>query len=123
MLKIKRLFKSFRYAFKGLYKVWHEEQNFQIQSIVAILVVLVGWYFRIKNFEWLILILTMSLPMLMEVLNSAVERVADILKPRIDTYVKEIKDIMAAAVMLASVFSVIIGLIIFIPYIILILDK
>jgi diacylglycerol kinase len=54
--------------------------------------------------------------MLMELANSAVERVADILKPRIHDYVKEIKDIMAAAVFLASMSAVVIGLIIFLPY-------
>ena len=52
----------------------------------------------------------------MELVNSAVERVTDVLKPRINTYVKEIKDIMAAAVMLSSFTAIIIGLIIFIPY-------
>jgi diacylglycerol kinase len=53
----------------------------------------------------------------MEVINSAVERVTDVLKPRISSYVKEIKDIMAAAVMLASFVSVLLGIIIFWPYI------
>jgi diacylglycerol kinase len=54
----------------------------------------------------------------MEILNSAVERVADALKPRIDNYVKEIKDIMAAGVMLASIMSIIAGIFIFLPYLI-----
>jgi diacylglycerol kinase len=51
----------------------------------------------------------------MELANSAVERIADILKPRIHSYVKEIKDITAAAVMISAILSIIIGLIIFIP--------
>ena len=51
----------------------------------------------------------------MEIANSAVERVTDVLKPRIDGYVKDIKDIMAAAVMLSSLAAVIIGLIILGP--------
>ena len=116
MIKIKRLYKSFIYAFRGLGKTLKEEQNLQIQSIVGLVVIILGWYFRIEVEEWLILIVVIGLVILMELVNSAVERITDVLKPRLDSYVKEIKDIMAAAVMLASVIAVTVGLIIFLPY-------
>jgi len=116
MIKIKRLYKSFTYAFRGLGKTLKEEQNLQIQSIAGLVVIILGWYFRIEVEEWLILILVIGLVILMEIINSAIERITDVLKPRLDSYVKEIKDIMAAAVMLASVIAIIVGLIIFIPY-------
>jgi len=116
MIKIKRLYKSFTYAFRGLFKTLREEQNLQIQSIAGLVVIILGWYFRIEVEEWLILILVIGLVILMEIINSAIERITDVLKPRLDNYVKEIKDIMAAAVMLASVIAIIVGLIIFIPY-------
>jgi undecaprenol kinase len=116
MIRIKRLFKSFIYAFKGLKKTFVEEQNFQIQSSIALLVVVLGIFFRISKIEWCIILFTICSVLLMELANSAVERVTDILKPRIHEYVKEIKDIMAAAVFLASFFAVIIGIIIFFPY-------
>ena len=116
MLKIKRLVKSFQYAFRGLVKAFKEEQNMQIQTLTGILVMLLAWYFQIERFEWIFLIFVIGLVVLMELANSAVERITDVLKPRLDTYVKEIKDIMAAAVMLSSFVAVIIGLIIFLPY-------
>ena len=116
MIKIKRLYKSFTYAFRGLGKTLKEEQNLQIQSIAGLVVIILGWYFRIEVEEWLILILVIGLVILMEIINSAIERITDVLKPRLDSYVKEIKDIMAAAVMLASVIAVTVGLIIFLPY-------
>lgn len=116
MIKFRRLFKSFTYAFKGIYKVFKEEQNLRIQSFIALVVVIAGFIFNIKKTEWLIIILFIVLVVLMEIVNSAVERVTDILKPRIHDYVKEIKDIMAAAVMVSSVAAAIIGLIIFWPY-------
>ena len=116
MIKTKRLYKSFTYAFRGLFKTLREEQNLQIQSLAGLVVIILGWYFRIKNWEWLILILVIGLVILMEIINSAIERITDVLKPRLDSYVKEIKDIMAAAVMLASIIAVIVGLIIFLPY-------
>ena len=116
MISIKRLIKSFHYALKGLVKTFQEEQNLKVQAIAGLLVMLIAWKFRISPLEWIILILAISLVILMEIVNSAVERVTDVLKPRINGYVKEIKDIMAAAVMLASLAAVIAGLIIFWPY-------
>ena len=117
MIRIKRLAKSFIYAFRGFFKTIREEQNLKIQVIVSFLVISLGWYFKISQFEWIILVIVIGLVILTEIFNSAIERVTDVLKPRINGYVKEIKDIMAAAVMLASIMAVIVGLIIFLPYI------
>lgn len=118
MIKLKRLIKSFTYAFRGLYKTFREEQNLKIQSTFGILAVLAGLYLQISRLEWCLLLLVIGLVILMEIVNSAVERVTDLLKPRINTYVKEIKDIMAAAVMLASLTAVVIGFLIFAPYLV-----
>lgn len=117
MINPKRLIKSFKYAFKGLLKVFKEEQNLRIQAFFAMIVIVLALFFQINRLEWVLLIFVISLVMLMELANSAVERIADILKPRIDDYVKEIKDIAAAGVMLASFVAVIIGVIIFWPYV------
>lgn len=116
MIRFKRLFKSFMYAFKGLFRVFREEQNLKIQLFFGTIAICLGFVFEIKPIEWCFIIISIFLVLLMEIINSAIERVTDVLKPRIHQYVKEIKDIMAAAVMLASLVSVIIGLIIFLPY-------
>lgn len=116
MIKFKRLLKSFNYSFRGLYKVLKEEQNMRIQLLAAIIVVALAIFFHIKAVEWLILIVLMSMVFLAEVINSAVERITDVLRPRINDYVKEIKDIMAAAVMITAITSIIAGIIIFYPY-------
>jgi len=116
MIKIKRLFKSFQYAIRGLVKTFREELNLKIQAIAGLFIISLGWYFKIKPTEWTVLIVVIGLVILIEIVNSAIERVTDVLKPRINGYVKEIKDIMAAAVMLASIIAVIVGLIIFTPY-------
>ena len=118
MIRMKRLFKSFGYAFRGLKKTYREEQNIRVQVIVGILVLLFAFFVGLNRIEFSIIIFLVILVMLMELANSAVERIADVLKPRINTYIKEIKDIMAAAVLLASIMSVIVGLIIFWPYLI-----
>ncbi|MEI7497824.1 MAG: diacylglycerol kinase family protein [Candidatus Falkowbacteria bacterium] len=117
MIKITRLFKSFIYAFRGLVKVVREEQNFQIQLTAAILVFIAAVWLKISTTEWLVLMGIILLVLLMELVNSAVERVTDLFKPRISTYVKEIKDIMAAAVLLASLGAIVVGVIIFGPHV------
>ncbi len=115
--KLERLKKSFQYAGKGLLKVFQEEQNIRIQTITAIVAIFFAVYYKIERVEWMFLIFSIILVLLMEVLNSAIERVADVFKPRISTYVKEIKDIMAGSVLLSSMLAIIIGIIIFYPYI------
>ena len=117
MIKIKRLIKSFKYAFKGFVKVYKEEQNLRIQSVIALCSIILGAFLGIDRLEWMALFFVILAVLLAEIMNSAVERITDVLKPRIDKYVKEIKDIMAAAVMLASISAIIVGFIIFIPYI------
>jgi undecaprenol kinase len=117
MIKTKRLFKSFIYATKGLYKTFKEEQNLKLQAIAACLAIFFGFILKIKTSDWVSIVIIITIVLTMEILNSAVERVADVLKPRIDKYIKEIKDIMAAGVMLASIMAIIVGLLVFLPYI------
>lgn len=117
MLSLKRFFKSFFYAFRGLAKAWKGERNLRVESVIGIMILVAGFFFGIKPIEWCLLIFVIGLVILMELANSAVERISDILKPRIHSYVKDIKDIAAASVMISAVMSIIIGLIVFIPYI------
>lgn len=115
MISFKRLLKSFSYASRGLFKTWREEQNLQIHTLAALAVFTAAYLFGVSQFEWLVLLLTVLLVFLMEIVNSAIERVTDILKPRIHGYVKEIKDIMAAAVMISAIGAFVVGLVIFGP--------
>jgi undecaprenol kinase len=117
MIKIKRLAKSFTYAFRGLVKTYREEQNLHIQSMVGGFVIFLSLYLGLSTIELSMIIFLIGLVLLMEFANSAVERITDVLKPRMNTYVKEIKDIMAAAVLLASILSIVVGVLIFWPYI------
>jgi len=118
MIKIKRLLKSFKYAISGLVKIFKEEQNLRIQFFLGLITLCFAYLFKIEKIELLLIIFSVGLVILMETINSAVERIADVLKPRINNYIKEIKDITAAAVMIASIISLIIGIMIFYPYIV-----
>ncbi len=118
MIRLGRLLRSFGYAVKGLTKVFREEQNLKIQSILSLITIILGIYFRINAYNWTLLFLVIGLVLITEITNSAVERITDVLKPRINSYVKEIKDIMAAAVLLSSLAALAVGAIIFLPHLV-----
>jgi undecaprenol kinase len=118
IIDIKRLKKSFIFALHGLRVIIKKEQNFRIHFFIAIVVVILGFVFKIQNWEWVAVLLMIFFVLLLEIVNTIVERVADSLKPRVNAYVKEAKDLMSAAVLLSALLSVVIGLLIFIPHVI-----
>lgn len=105
-----------RYAFKGFRFVFTHEQNFRLQILIALVVILAMLYFRITGIQAVMLIFCIVSVLVLEVINSIFEHLVDLLKPRIHYIVGEIKNMMAAAVLLASVSAGIIGFIIFWPY-------
>ncbi len=117
MVKLKRLKKSFEYAFAGLKKVFWEEQNFRIHLIFTIIVLVLAIYFQIAVWQFIILILVIALVLILEIINSVFERLIDLLKPRMHQYVKDIKDMGSALVFIGALAALIIGVLIFLPYI------
>jgi len=117
MDRLRQFKHSFEHAFRGLVYVFKNEKNFQNEVAIGFLVVLAMFYFHIRESEVLVLVLVIMTVLIMEVLNTIMERVVDILRPRIHPYAKLIKDLMAATVLLSSILAVIVGLIIFLPYI------
>lgn len=104
---------SFRHAIRGLKTVFNTERNFRIHTIIAILVIALGVYRDLSKNSWLALFLVIAIIMSLEIFNSAVERLVDMLAPKTHNFAKEVKDLLAAMVLLASLFAVVIGLIIF----------
>lgn len=107
-----------RYAARGLRYVYVHEQNIRLQTAAAILVCIVGYLVQLRQSEWIVVLLLIALVIIAEVLNSIMERFIDIVKPRYQTQVQVVKDMLAAMVMLAAVTSVIIGFVIFWPHVI-----
>ena len=114
--EIREIRKSFTNAYNGLRYSITNERNFQIELLVAFFVVILIFIFKVKNWEAIILMLMIMWVLVTELTNTVVERVVDILKPRIHPYAKLIKDIMAAVVLISSIVAVIVGIIIFYPY-------
>lgn len=115
-MSLKSLIRSFLAAGRGLKHTFKNEQNFRLQILAAILVLVISFIFPLKNWEFILVILLLTLVLTMELLNTALEYFSDLLKPRLHHYVLAIKDIMAAAVLLSSLGALIIGLIIFLPH-------
>lgn len=113
---------SMRHALDGIdYTVTHE-RNFKIEIFFAIVVSLMGFGFRISIVEWLILVITIAMVLALEMINTAIERCVDLATSDYKELAKASKDVAAGAVLIMSMFSVIIGIIIFLPRIIILID-
>lgn len=110
-----KLKRSFTHAFRGLYWVLRTEWNFRIHLGVCILAVLLGFALEISLFEWLALILCSALVIVSEILNTALEYLADAVHPEVDHRVGRSKDSAAAGVMIAAVAAFVVGAIVFLP--------
>ncbi len=106
---------SFRYARAGIRIVYREEKNFRIQLAIACMTGGVGIFLRLTSIEWAVLSLAVAGVLGSELLNSAMERYIDVIKPRVSTYVETMKDIMAGMVLLASISSLVVACFLFIP--------
>jgi diacylglycerol kinase len=116
MDNFKKLFKSFHYAGRGLKYVLKNEQNFQLEILAGIFIVILMFLFPTRALEKIALFIVVFAVLVIELINTIFERVVDILKPRVHPYAQLVKDIMAAAVLLSSIGAVIVGVIIFWPY-------
>ena len=101
---------------QGWIRFFSKETNGQIQLVIAIIVIVAAFYFQVAALEWLIIMLCVSLVLGLEMVNSALESMANKLHPGRDDHIRDAKDMAAGAVLLACTISVICGLIIFIPY-------
>ena len=111
-----KFFLSFKYAFQGLFALVKSERNFQIHLIALITVVCLGYYFDISRFEWIAILLISATVLSAEAINSSIEKLSDHLHPQKHNAIKKVKDIAAGAVLILALFAIIIGLIIFVPY-------
>lgn len=108
-------FRSFQYAAKGLQYAFRYEQSFRVQLSIAVLLLVVAAVVRVSVTETLILTLVVSSILVLELLNTVLEKFLDVLKPRMHPFVGLMKDIMAAAVFVAALGALVIGSVIFLP--------
>jgi diacylglycerol kinase (ATP) len=107
--------KSLVFALKGAIKLITTEHSIMVQSTLAVLMIIAGFYFNISHEEWLFQTLAIGLVLSIEGLNTAVEKVADFIHPEFHTKIGFIKDIAAGAVFFAAMTAIAIGLMIYLP--------
>lgn len=113
---MRRFVRSFSYALKGILFAIRNEKNFQIEIAVGMIAVMAAIFFPLSGLERGLIIFSVALVLALELANTALERVMDILKPRIHPYARVIKDMMAGAVLLTALAAIAIGIAIFLPY-------
>ena len=112
---MKKLIKSFKYAFEGIFKGIKEEQNMKIHIAIMILVIIFGILFKISKIEWIICIALFGLVISMELINTAIENTVDLITKEKNEQAKLAKDVAAGAVLVSTIAAATIGLMIFVP--------
>jgi diacylglycerol kinase len=113
---MREFLKSFIYALQGIWSGIADQRNLKFQLAVAIVVVGAGFYLSIQPIEWCIILMCISLVISLELINTAVENLVDLVTLERKPLAGKIKDIAAGAVLIASAISLIIGVIVFRKY-------
>jgi diacylglycerol kinase (ATP) len=106
---------SFRYAFSGWWYVIRTQRNAWIHAIISIVIVILGFWLQISPFEWAIIVIAFAMVWTAEFINTALEAVVDLASPHQHPMAKVGKDVGAAAVLIAALASILIGLLILGP--------
>lgn len=112
----KKQLRSFGYAWKGIRSCVGKEQNLSFHLITTVCVVTAGWCFCITRGEWIAIVLCIGMVIAAELFNSAIEQLVDFVSPQHHPVAGQVKDIAAGAVLVCALAAIVVGLIIFIPY-------
>ena len=116
-MEFRKFIKSFTYAYKGIKIVW-KERNFKFHILATFLVLILAYILKVSNIEFIILILTISIVLMAEMINTAIEIICNLLRDKLNLGYHETeipRDIGAAIVLVCAVCAVVIGSIIFLP--------
>lgn len=109
------MIKSFGFAFEGIKTEFKKGRNFRIQILMGVLASILGFILKISNEEWFDLIIVIASVLILELINTAIEQMVDLISPEINPKAKIAKDVSAGAVLVASAASVAVGILIFLP--------
>ena len=110
-----KFIKSFRYAFEGILHAIKTERNFKLHLIAAFIVIFSGLVTGLELVEWYVIFILIGGMLALELLNSAIERVVNLVTLERLPLAKQSKDLAAGAVLIFAITSAIIGLFIFVP--------
>ncbi|MEO5644724.1 MAG: diacylglycerol kinase family protein [Bacteroidia bacterium] len=110
---VRKRLASFRFAWNGIRYAFVQEHNFRIHIIAAFLVITGGIYCELNRVEWVMLLFAIGFVFVTELFNSAIELLADFISPEENKIIGKLKDICAAAVLIAVIVAVVTGIFVF----------
>ncbi|MCA0229567.1 MAG: diacylglycerol kinase family protein [Bacteroidetes bacterium] len=113
MVDIRKMIRSFSYAFEGVVALFRYENNARFHLIAAFGVVLLGIVLGLERFEWALVAIVVGAVWAAEAFNTAIEKLCDLVSPDYHPQIKAAKDLAAAGVMITSVVAVVVGAIVF----------
>jgi diacylglycerol kinase (ATP) len=116
---MKKFILSVGFALKGLKYAFTSQQNFRIQTSIALIAIALGLYFNLSASEWHWIMLCIAMVLVMELFNTGIETLTDLVSPGYNKLAGHVKDISAAGVLIMAIFTLITGIIIFLPKILL----
>jgi diacylglycerol kinase (ATP) len=117
-----KILRSFAFAFNGWRICFRTEINFRIHTLFTIAALLLSMVLKLTAAEWLAVIFCITLVAVLEMINTAIEKLCDVVQKEIRPGIKKVKDIAAGAVLLAACCSLVTGAIIFLPKIIMLIQ-
>lgn len=108
--------KSVKYALNGILIMIKSQHNAWIHALATIIVCVISFYFGLTKSEWCWIVLAIILVWITEMLNTAIEFLADAVSPNYHPLIGQAKDVAAGAVLISAIGSIIIGMIIIVPY-------
>ncbi len=113
--KKNRLYKSFQYALEGIWTGIRQERNMRIHCGAVILVVFAGIFLKLSLTEWCLCFILFGLILALELMNTALESVVDLVTEEYRPLAKKAKDTAAGAVLVAAVMAAVVGCMLFLP--------
>ena len=112
---------SVKHAINGIDYTISHEKNFKIEMFIAIMVIIASIILKVNMLEWIILSLTIAMVLVLEIVNTSIERCVDLVTKEYEELAKIAKDTAAGAVLVMSIFSVSVGICMFLPKILLLI--
>lgn len=112
-MKSRSIIESFNYAVTGIISALKTEKNMRIHFVIALLVIVISLFFDFNRTEFLLLLFSISLVVVAEMINTAIERIIDLITTDFHPLAKLVKDIAAGGVLIATINSVVVGYLLF----------